>query len=128
MFDEIINELKQGHRYFNQLPYPRKHNNMKEGYITDENKSVKWNIEQVTNNVNAYKEAVHAYNKRDLDIYTMFAKDVIKVIMYKLKCTESAALVIFNKGYEAGHSDGYENVLYEIEKLVDFISDFNEHN
>ena len=53
MLEEIKTKISEGY-YDNKLEYPRKNETMKEGYITDENKSVVWNREQVTKNIEEF--------------------------------------------------------------------------
>lgn len=128
MFDDIINELAEGNKYKNNLIYPTKSENMKEGYITDENKSVIWNREQVDINKENYKSALNAYRKRSNEVHSLIRQDVINIIIRELHCTEQAADLLFNKAYESEHSEGWEAILYEIENLVDTIIDFNKLN
>ena len=53
MLENIIEKINNN-EYQNKLTYPRKSEIMKDGYITDENKSVKRNKEQVIKNQKEY--------------------------------------------------------------------------
>lgn len=120
---EHIKTLVSRDIYFGDIVYPIRTKNMVDGYITDENKSVKWNREQVNLANEKYR---NAYNKaKDLraEREAVFEQDLIRAIVDVLKCTVKQAKFIIAEASER-YDDCYEIVL-EAENLADFISGYN---
>lgn len=94
------------------------------GYVFDENKSVRWNAEQVEkNNAEVQKEAAGLQRERSLAINE--ATDAIVALIvdaFHGKINEQQARLIYNIAYDRGHSGGR----YEIEaQLNEFMSAFS---
>ena len=120
-YEDIIEKINNGDydikNTLNKKQYP-------ENYVFDENKSVKWNKEEVVRQNEKIKKAI----KSKFDGQNQFKRDVIQYILeHQLlsgsKLNENQAEKIYKKGWEDGHSSGYHNVMIEIEDLIDFIGD-----
>lgn len=123
----IRQRIENGY-YVNTKEYPKKTENMRAGYITDEDKSVRWNKEQVDlANIN-YKKAQDEYNEEENRVENLFRQDIIDYLMNFYNLNEKAALVIFNKAYESGHSDGYMCILNYVYDYIEFIADVIDAN
>ena len=96
--------------------------------VIDEDKSVKWNREEVIRLQNAYEDEVKklntAKNKRRDDIY----KELYKVIRYEIKgITINDAQQIFQYAYNEWHSYGYNEVFNKLDELIDLIGSIINH-
>lgn len=103
---------------------------VEEGYVFDEDKSVKWNREQVSKNNQKYQEEVKRLNQDKMkareETYAAFYKDIAdaltRAIGGKEKVTTEQAKVVW-KYFEAHLTDPYdiEGPLYD---LINMIADF----
>lgn len=99
------------------LPKPRT------GDVIDEDKSVKWNREEVIRLQNVYDEEVKklntAKNKRRDDLY----RELYKVIRHEVKgITVNDAQQIFQYVYSKSHAYGYEEVFNKLDDIIVLIS------
>lgn len=98
------------------------------GDVIDEDKSVKWNREEVIRLQNTYEEEVKALNtaknKRRDDLY----KELYKVIRREVKgITINDAQQIFQYAYSEGHSYGYNEVFNKLYDIILLISRIANH-
>lgn len=122
--EQIYNNIENG-VYTTKLNYPEYGETEQEGYITDENKSVIWNKQQVTHNKNRIKLARASYKMDREKLIHNFKMDVITYLVDTYKYHTKQAQLIYNKGWETGHDYSISQVLRDIEELVKFINDFN---
>lgn len=108
-------------KYENKLKRPLKTDNMKDGYITDENKSVKWNKEQVELANQEYKNKLKKYKDETYRLEKLFKTDTIDYIMNFYEYNNSAAELIFNTAYERSARYGYTQTLDEVQDIIDFL-------
>ena len=115
-YEDIIEKINNGDydikNTLNKKQYP-------ENYVFDENKSVKWNKEEVVRQNEEIKKAI----KSKFDGQKQFKRDAVQYILSGNKLNEKQAEKTYEKGWEDGHSSGYRNVMIEIEDLIDFIED-----
>lgn len=114
----------------------------KEGHVFDEEKSVKWNREEVKRKNKEYKEELKRLIKEHKEEFDLAKDTVISLIADKLKTIlpgadaelihpdnlKKKADLIFANAWEKRHSYGMHEVLTEVEELVDFIDDFMKVN
>lgn len=124
------------------IPDKEKFAKYKEGYVFDEDKSVKWNREEVERRNKEYKEEQNRLIKEHKDEWDSMINTVKFLIAEELKSIlpgakaelihpdnlKKKADLIFTKAWERSHSYGMHEVLTEVEELVDFISDFMKVN
>lgn len=120
-FDNIRNNILNNVYEVDYSKRPVRTSNMKVGYITDENKSVKWNKEQVDLANNQYMAKVKEFNIYKSEIREKFTKDIIDAIKNESKLPESIAYLIYNKASD--DYDSQEHLLDLIEEYVDFALD-----
>lgn len=120
-FDDIRNNILNNVYKVDYSKRPIRTSNMKAGYITDENKSVKWNKEQVDLANNQYMAKVKEFNIYKSEIREKFTKDIIDAIKNESKLPESIAYLIYNKASD--DYDSQEHLLDLIEEYVDFALD-----
>ena len=123
----IRQRIENGY-YVNTKEYPKKTENMRAGYITDEDKSIKWNKEQVELANQEYNKKRREYMEKGHRLAALFKQDIIDYLMNFYNLNEKAALVIFNKAYEEGHSDGYICILDYVYDYIEFIADVIDAN
>lgn len=87
--------------------------------VIDENKSIKWNREEVERINTERLEAREAYRKSIQDGEEQFQKDVIKMLTEDYPITEKIAGKLFTKAYRDGHSEGLMRVLEEAEDIAE---------
>lgn len=109
-FRARLNALKEG-----QPNLPPK---LKEGHISDESQSVKWNREKVE----AHNRRIDAeWQKRiqaDHEAYSAFeaaCKDLLKA-----RFSPSVVQVCWNKAYEDGHHNGFETIAEQLSDLAEY--------
>lgn len=124
----VREKIKNG-AYEHKLKYPKKDlEKMKDTYIIDENKSVKWNREQVELNKQKYKQDLDAFIQEGKDLRDLFFNDLLGVLIVGFGFTEEASKYLLNKSWDEGHSEGLESVVDVLVDLVELIQDFNKYN
>lgn len=122
-FEEIIDRVHAG-EYTNTKKRPMKPEGYgREGYVYDEEQSVKWNREHRIELENNWKEEWKLYMAAGSEKQLEFRKDLVKVIMTYADLTESQAEVIYKKAYENEHDGGIEEVINEAKELSEFITE-----
>lgn len=124
----VREKIKNGD-YEHKLKYPKKDTQIiKDSYITDENKSVKWNREQVELNKQKYKQDLDTFIQEGKDLRDLFFNDLLGVLIVGFGFTEGASKYLLNKSWDEGHSEGLESVVDVLVDLVELIQDFNKYN
>lgn len=112
-------------------PDPKKFKWYSATHVFDEDKSVKWNIQEATRRNEAYdseyKRLKNEYNETIaktegyiIEAVSDYICNVIKLIPDADKAYEKAK-IIYRKAYEESHSYGLREVLCTVEDLVDFL-------
>ena len=101
----------------------------KNGAVIDEDKSVKWNREEVARLQAAYDEEVKRLNTeknkwRD-ELYDELYVAIQNEVGGGISVNDASA--IFWKAYERGHSAGYSEVFGYLNDLMDFVGDIVNH-
>lgn len=91
-------------------------------YVFDENKSVKWNKEQVHIWNKEVEKSYDEYNKKELNVQNLFKQHCISYICEEVKGTEKTNTFIYSKAWDLGHSAGYYSILQKIVNLCEFVS------
>lgn len=123
-----IRENIRNNKYNVTISLPRKDKTMKEGYITDENKSVIWNKEQVEQNLQNYENQRYKYLKESYEKYNTLFDDVIIVVEREYHYSKDAIRILLDKAYEEEHSCGQLAVIDKLEELLGVIYDFIKAN
>lgn len=96
------------------------------GYVFDENKSVKWNAEEVIrNNEAVQKEVSELQRNRSIAINTA-TDEIVKLIVQEFDCsiTKNQAYIIWNLAYEKGHAFGCSEIGTYLKELIDVFKEF----
>jgi hypothetical protein len=103
---------------------------VEEGYVFDEDKSVKWNREQVSKNNQKYQDEVKRLNQAKMkareETYAAFYKDIAdalnRAIGEKEKVTTEQAKVVWN--YLEEHLTDSYNIEGPLYDLINMIANF----
>lgn len=93
------------------------------GYIFDEDKSVRWNRQQVEiNNRNYYEEVIKLKSKRS-DCMNAVLEDIHTAIQEDMSCdiSREQAKTIWGYAYDIGHSGGVYDIFSHLYDLMNFV-------
>ena len=125
---EEIKEMVKSNAKMSCLPnFKRLPNN----YITDEDKSVKWNIEQVKRNHLEYNEEVKRLQKIKTTDFNKIRDVLIEYICDKLKIkyNRKIGLIIINESNRNNFDNTIDEFFNKIEENINFVYDIlNELN
>lgn len=93
------------------------------GHIFDENKSVKWNKEQVEINNKKYYNEVERLCLEYTKSNDSVLEDIYTAIQEEMSCgiSRKQAVHIWVYAYNMGHSGGVNEIFIQLENLMDFI-------
>lgn len=120
-FEEIKNNLKD---YENKLEFPKRPGGYKkEGYVYDENQSVKWNREHRLELEKDYSDKLTEYQKESSNLELQFKHDLIRSSEKVYGINYKQGEIIYNQAWDQGHSYGYSQVVDDMITLLDFYKD-----
>lgn len=93
------------------------------GYIFDEDKSVKWNREQVEiNNKNYHEEVIKLKSKR-CECMAVVLDNIYTSIQEDMSCeiSREQAKTIWDYAYDIGHSGGVYDIFSYLSDLMEFV-------
>lgn len=96
------------------------------GYVTDREKSVAWNEEQVEFSNGALVRWKGRRDDHNAKALNWFALDVVEAIIDDLGCDNAQAQVIYAEAWQEGHSSGYHEVITFADSYCDLIRRFLE--
>ena len=102
------------------FPYP------KAGTILDEEKSVRWNREEVERLRIEFGEEVKRLNKLKTEISKAYEDQIIRMLAKKYKITIAEAEIIYSYSYDKGHSGGVRDVIIIFGEFVDTYSQLKD--
>lgn len=117
--EELNEAIRQGHYDVGYV----KSRYLREGTVIDENKSVKWNREEVERLNNEMKEKVEMNRKKRRDVERKQTEDIIRAYANDNGLTEEQVGKIYEHAYRESHSEGRYAVLDTLEELIDLIVD-----
>lgn len=118
--EQIKNRYNTGD-YNSRVPYPRS-NGWKEGHIFDEDKSVKWNREEVARKNQEIKDAKVAHRNDQNRLWNELHNDVINALMEEYRIPKMAAEKIEGHVYGEYHSI-MSDYFYHLGEFSDLIRD-----
>lgn len=122
-FFEIVDALSN-EKYKAVEPTEPRPKTLSNGFITDREKSVAWNEEQVLKSKADEKAWLNKRNEEIVKAHEIFRGDLIQAIMDDLGCNLRQAIVVYSNAYESGHSDGLYQVLCDAENACAFIGEY----
>lgn len=113
--DELI-YLSNQYTDFSCRPSCKKY---KEGTIFDEEKSVRWNREEVDRRNNLHQEEVKRLNREKNQMYEKLVNLIYRYIIQETKVSKEKAIKIYNYLYEEYHSYGLTECINHLDDLLD---------
>lgn len=107
--DEIIEEYEEFNREFSCRPDREKYPYPRVGEILNEEKSVKWNREEVIRLREEHDKEVVRLNIEKNNINNTYEESLVKVLSKEAKITRKEANIIWDFAYSQGHSCGIDN-------------------
>lgn len=104
----------------NDYPYPGKTD------VIDEDKSVKWNREEVERLRNAYEDRVKELNTCKNLIDHTFERRIIEILAVENDISIAESKKLWSYAYSEGHSDGIYNVINWYNEIVELYLDLLE--
>lgn len=96
--------------YKERKEYMASHPLLEEGAVLDEEKSVRWNREEVIRKNNSIKGKLAAYSAKINQCDREVNQKIQEYLCSEFGFTEAVARIIFNEAYEDGHHAGFEEV------------------
>ena len=122
-FFEIVDALSN-EKYKAVEPTEPRPKTLSNGFVTDREKSVAWNEEQVLKSKADEKAWLDKRNQELVKAHELFRSDLIQAIMDDLGCNLRQAIVVYSNAYESGRSDGLYQVLCDAENACAFIGEY----
>ena len=104
-------------------PDSEKFPKVKPGDILDEEKSVRWNREEVERLRNARSEEVKRLNREKAEINKLYTDGLIKRLAKENHITIDEAKIIWGKAYDMEHSSGVHACISEFVDLADMYAE-----
>ena len=95
-------------------------------HIFDEEKSVRWNREELERNREAVKEYKNKISELNILYDSVIMRAIIKAIEADFDVNEEQAAIIYGKAYEDAHSSGYIEVYYYAEDYAELYERLKE--
>lgn len=102
VLQKILDNIKEG-RYDNTKPFPDK---------------------DVTGDRRAKMVTEHI--QEETRVFNLYVADINTLITTEYGYNKSQIKILFDRAWDEGHSDGLEQVVYELQEILDLIQDFNE--
>jgi len=120
-FEDVRTNVRNG-VFEGKVEYPED-GILKYDHVFDEDQSVRWNREQVSQHNSIVRSAKDSWTAEQNLMYNRFRTQLISAIMDDIRCiSEETASKIFDEAWSDGHSSGYESVIDAADRLVDFFS------
>lgn len=113
-------------RNFNYRPDRKKFPYPKIGTVLDEDKSVKWNREEVDRLRAAHDEEVKRLQRHYNEVAREYEKEIKQSLAEEYDLNEAEVDVIWGKAWEDGHDCGIRNVISHFYDLASFYEDLKK--
>ena len=96
------------------------------GYVFDEDKSVRWNAEEVARNNESVQKEVSELQRNRSAAINAATSEIVKLIIHEFcgKINEKQAYIIWTLAYEKGHAYGCPEIKIHLEELIGTFKDF----
>ncbi len=93
---------------------------LKEGTTFDEEKSVRWNREELDRRKRSLAGKYGSLQKKCNDVENKVREAIIQYLRDEWGFTEQVAIAVYGKAYEEGHSGGFYEILAEAQCFAEF--------
>lgn len=115
----ILESWEMFYRNFSCKPDETEFPKYKHDDVIDEDKSVKWNREEIERRINARTEEVKRLQTLRNKLDNLYEKTAIKVLAKEYKISIKEASILWRKAYEDSHSSGITSVYSTFVELAD---------
>ena len=122
---DVANKYRDGD-YTNKMPSPYEMKVYSKNHVFDENKSVKWNNEQIELKNKERELAFEKYRKESSRLTSLLEADIINAIVYEYKFNNKQANLIYQYAYQEHHSYGYLEIINSLYELCEVFDDFKK--
>lgn len=93
---------------------------LKEGTTFDEEKSVRWNREELDRRKRSLAGKYGSLQKKCNDVESNVREGIIQYLQDEWNFTKNVAVAVYGKAYEEGHSGGFFEILAEAQCFAEF--------
>lgn len=122
----ILESWEMFYKNFSCKPDEKEFPKYNRGDIIDEDKSVKWNREEIERRINVRAEEVKRLQKLGNKLDNLYEKTIIKALANKYKISVKEAGIIWRKAYEDSHSFGVKYVYDTFVELADMYEELRK--
>lgn len=90
-------------------------------HVFDENKSVRWNMDEVDRKNREIDEQNRLFNNQISTLEREIDSAILEYIRNEFAFNEKVAQIVFDKAYEEGHANGFEEVLCQANEYGYFV-------
>lgn len=122
---KTIEEITAMFEEAEKMPCSPKEKPLKKDYITDEDKSVRWNRKQVEQSQQAYKEETLRLRQKRNEAFAAARHELLLYIQNSLnkEFPEEKCELILSRAYEEAHAYGVRSVIDLVDEYTDFVND-----
>lgn len=122
--EDVLNVFRKADEINTEFFRARRTKPIPDDYVIDENKSVKWNREQVLEANQKLIEKIESLKNQNSIAYGEATKKAKEFIRIGTTFSDKQIDMIWDKAYEDGHSQGYDMVLQIAEDMVVYLEEF----
>ena len=122
----ILESWEMFYKNFSCKPDEKEFPKYNRGDIIDEDKSVKWNREEIERRINVRAEEVKRLQTLRNKLDNLYDKTMKKALAKKYKISVKEAGIIWAKAYEDGHSFGIRCVYDTFSELADMYEELRK--
>lgn len=122
----ILESWEMFYKNFSCKPDEKEFPKYNSGDIIDEDKSVKWNREEIERRINVRAEEVKRLQTLRNKIDNLYEKTAIKVLAKQYKISIKEAGILWRKAYEDDHSFGVKSVYDTFVELADMYEELRK--
>lgn len=122
----ILESWEMFYKNFSCKPDEKEFPKYNRGDIIDEDKSVKWNREEVERRINVRAEEVKRLQTLRNKLDNLYEKTIIKTLAKKYKISAKEAGIIWEKAYEDSHSFAITSVYDTFLELADMYEELRK--
>ena len=122
----ILESWDMFYKNFSCKPDEKEFPKYNRGDIIDEDKSVKWNREEVERCINARTEEVKRLQTLRNKLDNLYEKTAIKVLAKEYKISIKEASILWKYAYEDSHSSGVTSVYDTFSELADMYEELRK--
>lgn len=119
----ILESWNEFERNFSCKPDPDEFPKYKTGDVIDEDKSVKWNREEIERRITARNDEVKRLNTMKNTLSNLYETVLIRELAKDYKISEKETKIIWSKAYDDNHAYGITSVYNTFTELADMYDD-----